>query len=120
MKINNVELQDLDIMDLETSEKYEKALEDVKDKSAEIKNEDMKRSEIIKTQCNIIFDCFNTLFGEGSDKKIFGDKVNYRVCLDSFEELINNMNKKAEENDKYIKDKIGKYSPNRAQRRAKK
>ena len=120
MKINNVELEDLDIMDFEMAERYEKALETVKDESAKIKYESLKGSEIIKIQCNIIFGLFNTLFGEGTDKKVFGDKINYRVCMDSFEELVNNMNKEAEKNSKYIKEKAEKYSPNRAIRRNKK
>lgn len=114
MKINNVELQDIDILDLEVAEKYEKALEKVEGIAKAI--EDMKLSESIKIQCNAIFDVFNTLFGEGTDKKVFGGKVNLLTCLKAFEELVTQMSTKNAEVEKMA----SKYSPNRVQRRNKK
>lgn len=114
MKINNVEFQDLDILDLEVAEKYEKALENVEDIGERVQG--MKASESIRTQCNAIFDVFNTMFGDGTDKKIFGDKVNLLTCLKAFEEFIIQVNSKSAE----IETLANKYSPNRANRRNKK
>jgi hypothetical protein len=114
MKINNVELQDIDVLDLEVAEKWEKALEQVEDIAKTI--EGMKVSESIRTQCNAIFDVFNTLFGEGTDKKVFGDKVNLLTCLKAFEELVTQINSQSTEVEKMA----SKYSPNRANRRNKK
>lgn len=114
MKINGIELQDIDILDLEVAEKYEKALESIENIAETI--EGMKVSESIRTQCNAIFEVFNTLFGEGTDKKIFGDKVNLLTCLKAFEELVAHMNSKNPE----IERIANKYSPNRAARRNKK
>ena len=114
MKINGIELQDIDILDLEVAEKYEKALEHVEDISKKI--EGMKLSESIKIQCNAIFDVFNTMFGEDTDKKVFGDKVNLLTCLKAFEELVTQMSAKNSEVEKIA----SKYSPNRANRRNKK
>lgn len=114
MKINGVELEDLDLLDLEVAEKYEKVLGDIEDLEQKVKG--LSMVENIRTQCNVIFGVFNTMFGEGTDKKVFGDKVNLLTCLKAFEELVLQMNTKKSEVDKLA----SKYSPNRAQRRAKK
>lgn len=114
MKINGIELQDIDILDLEVAEKWEDALERVEGVAKSI--EGMKVSESIRTQCNAIFDVFNTLFGEGTDRKIFGDRVNLIICLKAFEELVIQVNSQSAEVEKMA----SKYSPNRATRRNKK
>ncbi|NEZ80388.1 AP endonuclease [Clostridium botulinum] len=114
MKINGVELQDLDILDLEVAEKYEEAIKGI-DGIAE-KVQGMTIAESVRTQCNAIFKIFNDLFGEGTDKKIFGNKVNLLTCLQAFDELITQTNTSRAEIEKIA----NKYSPNRAQRRNKK
>lgn len=114
MIINNVELEDLDIYDLEVAEKYEKALETVKDISEKVDR--MSLSEGIRYQCNLIFDFFNTMFGEGTDIKVFGSKVNLLTCLKAFEELTSKINEQYKEIEKLS----NKYSPNRVARRSEK
>lgn len=114
MKINGVELQDLDIFEADTVEKYEGALEKVVNGAKE--TESLKSSVAIREQCNLVFDCFNTLFGEGTDKKIFGNKVNLLTCLKAFEELVEYTGEQKKELEKFT----SKYSPNRAARRKKK
>lgn len=113
MIINGVELEDLDIYDVEVAERYDKALEGLKGIEA---NKSGSMAEGIKSQCTAIFDVFNTMFGEGTDKKVFGDRVNLRVCLKAFDELVMQINEQKTEIEKLS----NKYSPNRAQRRAKK
>lgn len=114
MIINGVELENLDIYDAEVAEKYERGLEKIKNMSNDIN--DKSFSESIKIQCNHIFDFFNTMFGEGTDKKVFGNKVNLLTCVKAFEELILQVNEQKKEIDKIS----NKYSPNRATRRSKK
>lgn len=113
MIINGVELEDLDIYDVEVAEKYEKALETVHLSSN--KDNSKSLSEGIKFQCNLIFDFFNTVFGEGTDKKIFGNKVNLMTCIKAFEEIVLKVNEQKKEIEKLS----NKYSPNRAARRSK-
>ena len=113
MKINGVELEEIDIYDLDVAEKYEKALEKINDNSNRINNESL--AEGIRVQCNSIFDFFNTIFGDGTDKKIFGDKVNLMTCLKAFEETVLKINEQKKEIEKIY----NKYSPNRATRRSK-
>lgn len=114
MKINGVDLEDIDILDLEVAEKWEQALKSVEGIEEKVKG--MTVAESVRTQCNAVFNVFNELFGEGTDKKIFGDRVNLMMCLKAFEELIIAVNSKNEEVEKLSK----KYSPNRVQRRVKK
>jgi len=114
MKINNVELEDIDILDVEVAEKYEDALGEVAGIGETVKG--MKPSESIKAQCTAVFSAFNTLFGPGTDKKVFGEKVNLLICLKAFEELVIAMSSQQEE----VQKLANKYSPNRLQKRAKK
>ena len=114
MKINNVELEDIDILDADVAEKYENALEKVIIETKE--TEELSMSATIRKQCTAVFNCFNTIFGEGTDKKVFGNKVNLMICLKSFEELVEHANEQKKELEKLTE----KYSPNRVQRRTKK
>lgn len=114
MKINGVELADIDVFDADTAEKYEKVLDNVVKESKNF--EGLKTSAVIRKQCGLVFDVFNSLFGEGTDKKVFGDRVNLKTCLKAFEELVEQVNEQKKE----VEEMTAKYSPNRAQRRAKK
>ena len=113
IKINGVELGELDIYDLEVAEKYDKELKKVDEVARTL--EGMSVPEVIRTQCNAIFKFFNALFGEGTDKKIFGDKVNLVICLKSLDEFVTQVRNQKEK----IEEISNKYSPNRAQRRKK-
>ncbi|MDU1313939.1 MAG: DUF6673 family protein [Clostridium septicum] len=114
MKINGVELEDLDIYDLEVAERYEKALEDLTGIEEKVANK--KNSESIRIMCNAVFNIFNTMFGEGTDKKVFGKKVNLLTCMSAIDELVEKTNEKKKEINKFT----SKYSPNRAQKRVQK
>lgn len=118
MIINGVELEDLDILDYEVAEKYEKALEEVKGIGDKVKG--FKTSESIKVQCETIFDVFNVLWGEGTDKKVFGSKVNLLICFKAFEELITQTESKSKEQYEEMNKIVNKYSPNRTAKRSKK
>jgi len=112
LKINNVELEDIDILDADVAERYENALETVNGIAEKVKG--MKSSESIRIQCAAIFGVFNTIFGAGTDKKVFGEIVNLLICIKAFEELILIVNAKEEE----VQKLFNKYSPNRANRRS--
>ncbi|MBU3109341.1 DUF6673 family protein [Clostridium gasigenes] len=114
MIVNKVELENLDIFDADVAEKYEKVLDKVLNDTKQI--EGLSTAKAIRRQCELVFEVFNTLFGEGTDKKVFGDKVNIIICLKAFEELVEQVNSKKGELDKLT----SKYAPNRVQRRTKK
>lgn len=118
MIVNGVELEDIDILDYEVAEKYEKALDSVKGIGDNVKG--LKTSESIKLQCETIFDVFNTLWGEGTDRKVFGTKVNLLICFKAFEELVAQTESNSKEQYNEMNKIVSKYSPNRATRRSKK
>lgn len=118
MIVNGVELENIDIFDVEVVEKYELGLKRIKERSND--SADKSFSESIRIQCNLVFDFFNTMFGEGTDKKVFGDKVNLVTCLEAFEELVSQVNEQKSEQMKKLDKISNKYSPNRAARRSKK
>lgn len=113
IKVNEIELGELDVYDLEVAEKIEKELKKVDQVSKSL--EGMHLTEIIKTQCAAIFEFFNTIFGEGTDQKVFGDKVNLVTCLEALDELVSQIRNQKERVEKIS----NKYSPNRVQRRKK-
>lgn len=113
MKILCTELEDLDLMDADMAEKYENAIDNMQKKEKEKKLEGLSISEVIRTECNIVFDFFNEIWGEGTDKKIFGNKVNYGQCEKAFMQVIDYTKAKTEE----IKKRTIKYSSSRANRR---
>lgn len=88
MKINNVEIEDLDLMDAETAEKFENAVNSLQEKENKQNYEGKGLSEIIRSQCTLIFDFFDDVWGKGTDKLIFGNKVNYRTCEKAFKDVI--------------------------------
>lgn len=114
MIINGVELENLDVFDVEIAEKYENALEKAKNVENEIKG--LKISAAIRKQCETVFGIFNELFGEGTDRRVFGDKVNLITCLKAFDELVTEVETQSKEIEKIT----NKYSPNRLNRRNKK
>lgn len=117
MIINNVEIGELDIFDADSSEKYENTIDKVIKEAQDSKG--LKLSAAIRKQCNSVFNCFNELFGEGADKKIFGDKVNLLTCLKAFDELKNGISNQIEQSEIEIENISSKYTSNRAKRRTK-
>ena len=110
MKINNVEIENIDIFDVEVCEKYEEALK-------KVENKDYSNckgvTEIVKAQCEAVFEFLDTLFGEGTHKKVFGNKTNLKICFAAFDEVIQNVNEQSKELEKIT----NKYSPKRARRK---
>lgn len=119
IKINNVELE-FDFTDADDLERFENAVEKAQKDFESISTIGKKASETIRESCKCIFDCFNTIFGDGTDKKIFGNKTNFNVCMQAFKDLVDA--KFAQENQfaNEINELEKKYSPNRATRRSKK
>lgn len=110
MIINGVELQDLDIYDVEVAEKFDKELKVVAGVGEKL--EGLSTPEVIRVQCTAIFNFFNELFGEGTDKKIFGDKVNLVTCLKALDEFVTQVRDQKEK----IEEISNKYSHSRVNR----
>lgn len=105
---------ELDFLDANEMEHVEDALKKTNKKIQEAKYVGLTQSQAIRKQCQIIFDFFDEVFGEGTHKRIFKGKCNLAQAINSFAEFIDAKNKSANE----IRAITDKYSPNRAQRRA--
>lgn len=119
MKIRNVELE-FDFNDADDMEKLENAVEKTQKELNNISVDGKKASEVIRETCKVIFNCFNEIFGEGTDKKVFGEKTNFNICKEAFEDLVNARIEQEKEFTEEMNNIEKKYSPNRAIRRAKK
>lgn len=111
IEINGVELS-FDFTDADTIDLFERALS----KTQQILAEDMNsltRSDAIRKCCYSVFDFFNTVFGEGTDKEIFGGRCSLNDCIDALAVVVGEANRQRQA----LTDKRVQYSPNRAQRR---
>jgi hypothetical protein len=91
--INGVEITDIDVCDYAVMERYEAAHDVVLEKSKQAKQVCKRRSELIKYQCEVVFEFIDTVFGEGTAKKVFGDSCNLRTALAVYEEVTLAVNK---------------------------
>lgn len=87
MKINGVELE-LDLYDADVMDKYTEALKKFDEKQKNKSIEGLSNGEIIRQECEMVFDFFNDVFGTGTDKKVFGNKTNFMVCLKAFRQVV--------------------------------
>ena len=112
MEFRGLEL-DFDIYDADQAEAYEDALQTVQEESAKkVPGEGLAAG--IRRQCGIVFDFFDDLFGEGTHRQIFGEKVNLGICLDAFKEFTDLVNAQKDA----MAAKVQQYTPNRETRRA--
>lgn len=118
---------DFDFFDAEQMEKYEKEANIAQKELNSLDINKMKQSELINNVCNIIEKCFDNVFGEGTSKKLFEGKRNFRLCIKAFRDMIKAKNEQISEIDndvkefqKELQEINNEYKPNRATRRTKK
>lgn len=112
MKIRDVEV-DFDFLDADDVERFEREARRVLEKCDEEAKKSYSASESIKAQCKIVEEFFDNVFGKGISDKIFVKRNNLKEHLTVFEEVIKES--KAQDND--MRNRFGKYQPNREQRR---
>ena len=84
-KWNDVVLE-IDMEDVDFQEKYESAFARMGETEKELQKIG-KLSDITKAYCQMFFDLFDDIFGEGTSNRLFGSKRNMRLvdeCYDSF------------------------------------
>ena len=113
-KINNLELE-FDIFDLENSEKYEKAFEQMSAEEKAIKR-DGKMSEFIRSYCDMYYHLFENLFGKETAEKLCRryNSNEWEQVYGSFLDYVQRQNNEAQK----MRASIVNRSANRATRRA--
>lgn len=113
-KYNGAEY-DFDVRDADDAEKFEAAINAMKEAEKEVPKTG-KTSEIIRAQCKMLKDFFDGCLGEGAGVAICTDKSNISTHYAAYEHFLNYI--KAQKDDILsAKNTFAKYS-NRQQRRA--
>lgn len=87
MKILETEI-DFDFYDAEQMEKFDIGSDEIVTGINSIKSKNMKQSEFINEFCTVIEDGFDKIFGNGTSKKIFKEKRNFKDCVQAFRDLV--------------------------------
>lgn len=116
IKINNIEF-DFDSFDADQVEKGQKEFERVARKLENPPKNLKTRAEFIRYTVKCVGDFFNTILGKDAAKKIFKDKANFKVAMEAFVQFKEELEKQERDLGVYMKNKLGKYSPNRLERR---
>lgn len=112
MIINGVEL-DIDFTDADIVERIENGSKKLYESADELKkNTALTPAEGIRQECKIIKDFLDYVLGEGTSKKLFGEKNSLKQCLKAFEDIINAKQTQYDE----FQAKVSKYSPDRLKR----
>jgi hypothetical protein len=108
-KYNNIDF-DFDTNNADTMERYENALEVVRDEEIKLKDDTKKASEFIRKYYAMYLKFYDSVIGEGSGVKILGERANIKICMDSFESFLEFVSEQKEQlsriaakmSDKYI------------------
>ncbi|SCX29571.1 hypothetical protein SAMN02910436_02482 [Ruminococcaceae bacterium P7] len=119
MIINSVHISDPDVSDVLFMENFEREQDIVKNK---VNSSDGKsRAQIMREQCIAVFNFFDNVFGEGTAKKVFGEKVNLVVCVDAYGQALTEVNRLDAEAGKRLKAKYtAKYGASKGKKKSKK
>ena len=98
----------IDVLDALQLEKYENALEDVKN----YKPVGTKASEVIKEQCVVVRSFFDKVFGEGTGDKLFGGSWNFREHYNKMAEFIKQTNEQVIEENKKMSEGVNLLGAN--------
>lgn len=115
MKVLDYELENLDTFDPDILEKIENAKEKAISAFDNAKIAE-KVSVSIRMQCEAVSEFIDTLWGNGTAKKIFGEKSNLVTSMRAFSEIRQALDEDTERQSAEIENIMQKYSPDRAAR----
>lgn len=108
---------DFDIFDAETADLYVDAVKTARDEAVKKAGETL--GDAIRRQCNAVFNFFDTIFGEGFHKELFGPRTNLMECIGTFRDFIKAVDEQKAALDTMMKEvEADTAAPNRAARRA--
>ncbi|MCI1955369.1 MAG: hypothetical protein LKJ21_03210 [Oscillospiraceae bacterium] len=117
IEIGGVKLS-LDLDDLNVAEKVKTSIAAVKDKAAAAqKNGVTDYVESGRKVCGYVEECFDSIFGTGTGKKLFGGRAKFSEHIDAFAQLAEATVGQLKGLNDHFSSLSAKYSPNRAARR---
>ena len=117
IEINGVKLS-LDLDDLNVAEKVKTSIEAVKDKAAAAQKGGVTDYvEAGRKVCAYVEECFDSIFGDGTAKKLFGGRAKFSEHIDAFAQLAEATVGQLKELNSHVTALSAKYSPSRAARR---
>lgn len=114
--INGVRLP-FDVLDAETSAAFCRGLERLGERLQAERWAGQPPAEVVAGQCRAVFELFNELFGEGTDRAVFGGRCNLRDALTALAELCEAAQKQQREG-LFASPALRRYSFERADRAA--
>lgn len=114
MKLGDFEV-DFSLTNTTNLRKLESAYNRVLERAQESEKKTLNFIEKIDEECNIGRKFFNEVFGEETDKKLFGEENDYEKIMDTLEGVMQEYQKEQNR----LKEKYAKYNPNRVKRRTK-
>lgn len=97
----NGEQFEFDLMDAETADRYDRALEKMEENEKRIKQSG-KLSETIRSTCDMVYEFFDDIFGKEISSRIIEKNYNMRDCSEVFfRSFIPFANKQVEEINAY-------------------
>ncbi|HIT88283.1 MAG TPA: hypothetical protein IAB62_11470 [Candidatus Coprocola pullicola] len=84
--ILNGKTLELDLFDVDEAEKMEHAIITSADEMIALGENPQQQShfQTMRKGCHIIFEFFDSIWGEGTAKELFDGKTNYKVCLETY------------------------------------
>ena len=104
MEVNGIPF-DFDFADADDLERLEAALQAVQQEAEAIRGKSGPAG--IRAQCQIVFEFFDSVFGPGSAKRVFGDRCNLIQCLDAFEAVV----RQEQESARALRQRMSRYLP---------
>lgn len=109
---------ELDMRDVEQVERYENAVELLREEDGEIES-GLKASERLRAQCGCIERFFERVFGRDAAKALFGKRLNLGEHNDAYFALLDFVAAQGEAEQKRIAEKMSSYMARAAKAKAK-
>lgn len=114
---NGVTLE-VDLQDADFAESYEKAFARMEESEKELQKVGVN-SEMIRGYCNLFYQLFDDIYGDGTGEKLFSGKKNARMCDEAYRNFLTAAKKDADDARNQRMSFISRFTPhqNRQQRR---
>lgn len=118
MRLKDIEVN-FSFTDADDIEKLEKGMEFVKNKTVEYKSKEINLSETIRSECKVLEEFFDNVFGEGISEKLFEGRMDLKEHTELFMEIANEKIRQTQGMQELYNNLQykNKYMPNREYRR---